>query len=388
MNDVAKSFPGVTSTRPRSGIQDTLVVDLDVHVHETPAELLPYCERPWQRSLEIAARHREHYLDVPGFAPGGNFGDLAKWPTGHEGKRIVADVPQMRTELGKLYIDLAVLFPDALLMIAMISNADYAAALAAAYNAWLLDRWCEAGNGLLACLVVAPQNPEAAANEIKRYAHHPSVVGIYLPCSGLSPLWGHQSYNSIFAAANEAQLPVLLHSAATIWPVYPFNVQGAITQIGRHFSSHTFPVMANLVDMISRGVTSRFPDLRIVATEAGIAWVPFLSMRMDREYRDKRDEMHWLKERPSEHLRRQCFFATQPIEEPEDLHDFVQMVRLFGGEESVVFASDWPHHDFDNPTKVWQMPFEEDVKMAILGGNALRMLSIDGQGRRVAAGMS
>ena len=43
------------------------------------------------------------------------------------------------------------------------------------------------------------------------------------------------------------------------------------------------------------------------------------------------------------------FFATQPIEEPEHLGDMATLMGLFGGEDNVVFASDWPHHDFDHP---------------------------------------
>ena len=41
------------------------------------------------------------------------------------------------------------------------------------------------------------------------------------------------------------------------------------------------------------------------------------------------------------------FFATQPIEEPESLADMALLLQLFDGENNVVFASDWPHHDFE-----------------------------------------
>ena len=43
------------------------------------------------------------------------------------------------------------------------------------------------------------------------------------------------------------------------------------------------------------------------------------------------------------------------------------LVTLSDGEDQVVFASDWPHHDFDHPSKVNQVPFADDVKRKIFG---------------------
>jgi len=40
---------------------------------------------------------------------------------------------------------------------------------------------------------------------------------------------------------------------------------------------------------------------------------------------------------------------------------------MFGGEDSVMFASDWPHHDFDHPNKVLQIPVSPETQAKILG---------------------
>ena len=57
--------------------------------------------------------------------------------------------------------------------------------------------------------------------------------------------------------------------------------------------------------------------------------------------------------------------------------DMATLMSLFGGEDSVMFASDWPHHDFDHPSKVLQIPVSADVQRKIMGGNAMRLLRLE-----------
>lgn len=370
--------------RARTRWQDMLIVDADVHVHDTPKALIPYCDMPWRMSLENIKDAHENYLDIPSFSPG-QTGYQPSWPTSHERNRTVATPEQMRAELDPIHVDIAVLFPDNLLKLPVLAHPEYAAAIARAYNAWLVEEWCRPGLGLLGCVCACPQVPEDAANEIRRYADHPGIVGVFLPCAGVDPMWGNRKYEPIYAAAAEADLPVLLHSVTVIHPVFPHNSHGFATDIARHTTSHTFAIMANLVDMVTMGVQVRYPNLRIAATEAGLSWVPFLMMKLDKEYLEKRREVPWLTERPS-HYMKKFFYATQPIEEPERLRDVATIVSLFDGEDQVVFASDWPHHDFDHPSKLNQVPFDEDVKRKIFAGNALRLFGIDEQGRRTGAG--
>jgi predicted TIM-barrel fold metal-dependent hydrolase len=370
-----------TVTGRRDRLEDILVVDCDVHVHESPGELAPYCDMPWRKALENVADVEEYYLDIPGFSPGMTWYE-ARFPSGHEGRRMVHTAGQMREELDEIQVDIGVLFPDHLLKIAMITQADYAAALARAYNAWLLEKWCSQENGLLGCVIACPQDPESAAEEIRRYAKEPGMVGVYLPCAGLDPLWGHRRYDPIYEAAEAADLPVLLHSVTVVHPVFPFNLHVFETEFGRHICGHTFSIMANLVHMISAGVPVRYPDLRVALTEVGISWVPFLMNRMDKEYLERRREIPILQERPSHYMKR-FYYATQPVEEPENLRDLVTLMELYDGEDRTIFASDWPHHDFDHPSKVHQIPFTNEVRRKVFGENALRLFKIDEAGNRL-----
>ena len=364
-----------------SRLDEILIVDADVHVHEIPEEIAKYCDMPWRKALEALAGVPERYLDLPGFSPGA--GSLnPPFPGGSHATRMVHSPAQMRDELSELSIDLAVLFPDHLLKMAVLPIGEYAAALGRAYNAWLIDRWCSREKGLLGCLVAPPQDPEAAARDIERYAKEPTIVGVYLPTAGVDPLWGNRRYDPIYQAAQDANLPVLFHSVTLIHPVFPCQIHGFDTELARHTVAHPFSLIANLVDIITTGVPVRFPNLKIAFIEAGISWVPFIMNRLDKEYLERRREVPFLEERPSHYIRR-FYFATQPVEEPENPEDLITLMRLYGGEDTTLFASDWPHHDFDHPLKVYQLPFTDESRRKVLGENALRFFNIDAKGNRL-----
>ena len=143
----------------RAPLSDLLIVDADVHVHESPGALAPYCDGPWDVALRNVADVPERYLDIPGFSPGGDGTLTARFPTSHEAARMVHTPEQMVAELREIHVDLAVLFPDHLLKLPVLPQADYAAALARAYNAWLVDQWTSRHDALLGAIVACPHDP-------------------------------------------------------------------------------------------------------------------------------------------------------------------------------------------------------------------------------------
>lgn len=371
----------IAAPPPRLRLSDITVVDADIHAHETPGALAPYCAMPWRRSLEHLAGVPERYLDIPGFAPALKLDP--PFPGGFN-LRATTSAARMREELAAISVDIGIIFPDNLLLIAQLPNEDYAAALARAYNRWLVEEWLHE-TSLYGALIAVPQDPAGAAREIAKYAGNPKVVAVYLPTSGVYPLWGHRKYDPIFAAAQEARLPVMLHSVSAVSPAFPFNIEQFDTALARHTISHCFAMMANMVDMVTTGVPVRFPDLKIVFTEAGVSWVPFMMWRLDKEYNESRRDVPFLEDKPSSYIRR-MYFATQPIEEPENPRELVTLMEMFGGADQVLFASDWPHHDFDHPRQVFDLPLSPDAKRKIMGENALRLFGIPAPSRPSAIG--
>ena len=141
------------------------------------------------------------------------------------------------------------------------------------------------------------------------------------------------------------------------------------------------PGISHLVSMIAEGVFVKYPNTRFVMNEFGVAWLPFLLWRMDMEWRAARDDVPWLTRRPSEYVREFVRFSTQPLEEPDDPRDLVTLLELIDGDDLLLFSSDYPHWDFDNPTYALRA-FPESSKRKILFDNARDFFRLD---QRLAA---
>lgn len=355
-------------------LDDVFVVDADVHAHETPAELAPFTDPAWRKAVENAARVPRRYLDVPGFASGTG-GPLpgATLPTLRGAREeIVWTAEQMRRELDQFSIDSAVIFPDFFLKIAGSPNPDYAGALARAYHRWIAEKWVDQDNDLYGVIIAVHQDPAEAVREIERWAGHPRFVAVFLPTCQVYPLWGHRRYYKIFEAAQAADLPIALHSVSGSSWGFPFNVEQFISAPPGHTASHVFAMMSNLMSFLEQGVPVRFPKLRILFTEAGLTWVPFLRMRLDKEFNENRRSWPYYDDVPSKWIDK-MYFATQPIEEPPRGQDLVDLIRIYNGDDTTVFASDWPHHDFDHPRAAFELPLSELAKKKIMGTNALKV---------------
>jgi predicted TIM-barrel fold metal-dependent hydrolase len=202
------------------------------------------------------------------------------------------------------------------------------------------------------------------------------MVAVYLPTAGVDPLWGHRRYDPILAAAEAADLPVVLHSVTVISPAFPTQLNQFENAFARQVIGHTFAMMANLVSMMHTGVPARYPKLKIVFTEAGVAWVPSMIWRMDRYHQEMRRTVPFLEERPSDYVKRQMWFATQPLEEPVDPRHLVETMEHYGGADRTLFASDWPHHDFDHPRGLARLPLTPEQRRKIMGENALGLFKL------------
>ena len=259
------------------------------------------------------------------------------------------------------------------LTLGALPNVPYACALARAFNRWLAGRWLHEENGLYGLIVVPPQDPEEGAREIERWASNERMAGVFLPVCMNYPLWGNHKYDPIYKAAQHYDLPVLLHGVTGSSSGFPYNIDGFNTAISTHVICHTFAMMANLLSIMETGVPVRYPDLRICFCESGLSWVPFLRMKLDKEFHECRHLWPMYDDLPSKWLGK-FYYATQPVEEPARAADLIDIIRIYDGNDITIFASDWPHHDFDHPNEIINLPASDILKRKFLGANALKLM--------------
>ena len=113
----------------------------------------------------------------------------------------------------------------------------------------------------------------------------------------------------------------------------------------------------------------RFPRLKVVIVEGGFAWLPALSWRLDKLYERMRSEVPHLKRRPSEYIREHIWVTTQPMEEPQDAGQLWDVIEWIGADR-LLFASDYPHWDFDDPFRAFPAGLPRQRQEQILAGNA------------------
>ena len=83
-----------------------------------------------------------------------------------------------------------------------------------------------------------------------------------------------------------------------------------------------------------------------------------------------------LRRRPSEYIR-DMYFTSQPLE-TSNLKLTQATMEAIKADTQLLFASDWPHWDFDLPTTITDLPFlSEQAKRNILGLNAARIFNLD-----------
>lgn len=333
--------PGTKSMAER--IANMRMIDTDIH-NDLPSfeELRPFLPRQWHVWLDNGG---------PTFANRGvaHVGSGRMEDSVNEADSLCAGDPLWVIDqlMRKYRIDRGVL-TGTMSGLNLQRDSRFMTALASAYNEWTLAKWVRPFEYFKGSIQVASQDPEAAAAEIHRHGDDPGFVQVLL-CSNGQQAHGHRHYWPIYRAAVEHGLPVGVHISADVGNANPQTGVGWYSSFLEHHTDHSQPMMANLVSMVTEGVFEEFPTLKYALIEGGLAWVPAVMGRLDRLYPALRAETPYLKRLPSEYILDHCYFSTQPIEEPEVTHQLVEIMAMIEADRTVIFASDYPHWDFDNP---------------------------------------
>ena len=103
--------------------------------------------------------------------------------------------------------------------------------------------------------------------------------------------------------------------------------------------------------------------------EAGFAGLPSLCWRLDKLWHRLRAETPHLKRPPSEYIREHVWLTTQPMEEPEPKSRALDAIEWIGWDR-LLFATDYPHWDYDDPTQVLPPNVDEKLRRDFFINNA------------------
>ena len=92
--------------------------------------------------------------------------------------------------------------------------------------------------------------------------------------------------------------------------------------------------------------------------------------RMDRAWEKLGSEVPEVKKPPSEYIREHCWFTTQPMEEPSQNKFFHQMLDAINMPDRIMFATDYPHWDFDAPNAAFPVKIDAELRQKIMVKNA------------------
>jgi predicted TIM-barrel fold metal-dependent hydrolase len=349
--------------------QKLAIVDCDIHpAQRAKSDLHPFLSARWREHMETFGGHIRQGLWAgqnvyPRMMAGGRRKDAFPPGGGPPG----SDLDTMRRQLLDAYgIEVGMLVCGNGSGMEE-RNLDYGAALAHAVNEWQLEAFVLPEPRLRAGIVVPQENADAAVAEIELRADDRSFSQVIMSPRSAEPL-GRQKYWPIFAAAEHCNIPIGLHQAningghpstGSGWPTYYMQEHYA-------FMPHLQSVVSSL---IIEGVFEKFPNLKVAIIEAGYTWAPALGWRMDKHWERMRKEVPHIKRPPSEYLREHIWFTTQPIEEPDDPAQLVEMFDWIGWDR-MLFSTDYPHWDFDDPQYAIKFKMSDAQKQMLMRDNA------------------
>jgi hypothetical protein len=380
------SAPGWTA-QPRD---DIALIDCDVHqTISGPEVLYPYLSSVYREHIAGQGMLLPHggYFNVP---QGFHRPDLRQPQESLDGvggapSRNFVTYEMMRAQHLDLWnVDRVLLTGSSVYHAAVNPDPDFAAALCRAFNDWTLEHWAARDERFIVAIAVAPLDPQRAVEEIRRLAGHPQVKAIMLPTGSRLP-YGNRHFHPIWQACEEAGLVVGIHIGAegaglagpptgVGYPTYYIETRMARPQMA----------MAHSVSFIAEGVFERFPNLKVLIVEVDQFWLAGLMWHMDADWKSLRDQTPWLRRKPSEYVLEHIRVGSQPLMEPETNEQLLVMLDAIHAERTLVYASDWPHWDWDDPATTFpRLPAA--LHQRVFAENARELFGLPSAGARLDA---
>ncbi len=358
---------------------DMLIVDCDAHHYENENydQILPFMENDVLRQLSIGGRALGRRGLVPsqaGFTQDMG-GRVTRYPLRSTEKTEpgrIRDVQLGERWMDAMGVDYSCLFPTGMLNIGLHPQKEMEADLCWAYNRWLTEKVLPESNGRFFSALCLPfSDPEQSLRHVETFGHRKGVTG-FMVTTVRNIQVNDNALMKVYRAMEERDLSLSFHSGPN-WSEPVFRACNRFLSV--HALGFSFYNILHCTNWVINGMGERFPKLPVIWIEAGLAWIPFLMQRLDHEYMMRPSEAPLLKKKPSDYMR-DMYYSTQPIE-IQDQEAMECTFRMMKAETQLLYASDYPHWDFDLPSTIYDLPFlSQKGKHNILGGTAARLFKL------------
>lgn len=267
-------------------------------------------------------------------------------------------------------VESSVLFPTTGLFFGGLSNVDVQIALCRAYNDWLHE-FCSADPKRLRAAAVVPQlDVNEMVREAERAVRELGCCAVMLRPNqiqgrNLDDPW----YDSLWEALVRLDVPAAFHEGTT--QDLPQSGDRRFENfMFRHACTHPHEQQMAVMELTCGGVLDHHPKLRAIFLESGCGWIAHWLHRLDEHVEAWGFASLAPERKPSDAFAAQCFISADPNEAV--LPGIVQAI----GDESIVFATDYPHPDALEGDLVAQIADRETLSeqtiRRILHDNALR----------------
>ena len=359
--------------------EDFCMVDVDSHHYETESfsQILEYIEDP-------VLRHQARFQGVGDrgiTSPRGSYQEMAGRVTRYKGRAkektppgVHRDITLTKRWMDAFGVDVTCLFPTPMLSLGLTPRVEVEVAIARAYNRWLIDHVTSQEPRIKVDLYLPFNDPEASFRMVEEFGDKPGVIGFCVTAPRYKGVYDN-AYMKTYAALQERGLPLAFHSG------FMWGGDRTMELCNRFIAVHalgfTWYNVVHLTNWIVNGLPERFPKLKVIWIESGLAWLPFLMQRLDNEYMMRSSEVPLLKRRPSEYMR-EFYYTTQPMEMVQNREALELTFKMINAETQLLYASDYPHWDMDLPSTIYDLPFlSETAKRNILGGNSKRLFKLE-----------